>query len=174
MTTTTTTQAPSKSNYINLHTVGLGYMSRVRHVKVRGGEFMAASIRAMHGEKGVKDGVQYVPFDVKAATDQAAAVLECAMADANNDNKRVMVRFTISDYFIDSFKYTSGTKAGETGTALKGRLLEISHVWVQEKLNDAEKTGEKAPWVCVFEKSKEAPAEADNGSAEAPMERSGT
>ena len=59
MTTTTNTPAASTpSNYINLHTVGIGYISRVRKVEVRkGNAFYAASIRAMFGEKGVKDGV---------------------------------------------------------------------------------------------------------------------
>lgn len=137
-TTTNTPAASNSSNYINLHVTGIGYLSRVREVPVKKGEaFMSCSIRAMFGEKGVKDGVEYTYFDVKAVTEQAAGILESAMADANNKDKRVMVAFKIGDPSINTFKYENGPRAGEIGTQMKGRLLFISHVWVKDLTIDS-------------------------------------
>ena len=132
-TSSNTPAASNSSNYINLHVTGLGYISRIREVPVKKGiPFMACSIRAMFGEKGVKDGIQYTPFDVKAVTPQAAGILRDAMADANTKDKRVMVAFKISDPEINTFKYESGPKAGESGVVMKGRLLIIARVWVKD------------------------------------------
>lgn len=132
-TSSNTSAASNSSNYINLHVTGIGYISRIREVPVKkGSSFMACSIRAMFGEKGVKDGIQYTPFDVKAVTPQAAGILRDAMADANNKDKRVTVQFKISDPEINAFKYTAGEKIGQTGMQMKGRLLLIARVWVKD------------------------------------------
>lgn len=137
-------QSQGSSNYIDLHVSGIGYLSRVREVSVRkGSPFMAATIRAMHGEKGVKDGIQYVPFDVKAATDDTAQVLWNLQQMANDKSLLVMVQFKIGDFYIDSFKYTSGDKAGETGTMLKGRLIKIRNAWVKTKGQGGDQEGWK-------------------------------
>ena len=105
MTTQTSTSA---SNYINLHAQGIGYLSRVRNVVPRkGGSFVACSINAMFGEKGVKDGVQYTAFDVKAVNEEVAELLKQAQADANNKDRIVMVRFRISDFYPDSYTIIS-------------------------------------------------------------------
>ena len=142
-TSSNTPAASNSSNYCNLHVTGIGYISRIREVPVKKGTpFMACSIRAMFGEKGVKDGIQYTPFDVKAVTPQSAGILRDAMADANTKDKRVMVAFKISDPEINAFKYTSGEKIGQTGMQMKGRLLLISHVWVKDlTLSDDEQAG---------------------------------
>jgi Protein of unknown function (DUF3577) len=132
-TSTNTPAASNSSNYINLHVTGIGHLGRVREVAVRkGAPFMACSIRAMFGEKGVADGIQYTSFDVKAVTPQSAGILRDAMADANNKDKRVTVQFKISDPEINTFKYESGPKAGESGVVMKGRLLLIARVWVKD------------------------------------------
>ena len=142
----------STSNFINLHTSGIGYIRRVRNVAVRkGGAFYAASISAMFGEKGVKDGVQYVPYDVKAVSEQAEQVLQLIQADANDQNKRVMVRFNIGDAYIDSFKHQSGARAGETGLTMKGRLLFVTHAWVKNKNDGDDQQG----WNLVYELPKQ-------------------
>lgn len=144
------TQNTPSDNYVNLHTSGLGYVSRVREVAVRKGKpFMSATIRAMHGEKGVNDGMNFVPFDVKAATEEA----EWHLRNLNDlmsqrPDLKVMVQFKIGDFYIDTFKYTSGEKAGQTGTMLKGRLLQIYRVWTKDKNQRGEYTG----WEMVYEK----------------------
>jgi Protein of unknown function (DUF3577) len=135
MSNTTNTSATSNksSNYINLHISGIGYLGRVREVEVRKGKpFVACSIRAMFGEKGVKDGIQYTPFDAKAVSAQAEEVLRDFMADANNKDKRVTVQFKIGDPEINSFQYGTGVKQGQAGVVMKGRLLKIQRVWVKD------------------------------------------
>ena len=159
-TSTNSPAAPKASNYINLHTTGIGYLGRVREVSVKKGQpFMACSIRAMSGEKGVKDGIQYTPFDVKAVTAQAAGILRDAIQDTNNPDKRVTVQFLIADSQIAPFKYDSGPKAGETGVTMKGRLLQIQRVWVKDlTLQGEEQTGN----VLVYEyKPESKPADAE-------------
>lgn len=153
----------NESRYIDLHTQGIGYLNRIREVPVRKGlPFMACTIRAMHGEKGVQDGIQYVPFDVKAITDDTKAVLKQLQNDANNRNLRVMVQFKIGDFYIDTFKYTSGDKAGESGTMLKGRLIRIRRAWVK---NLVAQGNDQQGWTLVYEKPA---AESD---AAAPQEQ---
>ena len=143
------------SNFINLHVNGLGYLKRVRDVKVRGSNpFMACSISAMFGEKGVKDGIQYTPFDVKAVSEQAEEVLKTFAADANNKNKRLMVQFKIGDPYIDTFTYQSGDKAGQLGTSMKGRLLKINRVWVKN-IAQSEGSDDQAGWKLAYELPKE-------------------
>jgi Protein of unknown function (DUF3577) len=129
-----TTQTQSVSTYINMHAQGLGYLSRVRNVTPRkGSPFMACSINAMFGEKGKEDGIQYTPFDVRAVNAEVTELLGKAMADANNPDVSVMVRFRIGDFYPDTYRLEVGPKAGEMRTVLKGRLLMITHLWVKVK-----------------------------------------
>ncbi len=156
MTTNQTRQAAQGSgkpasndrNFIDLHVRGLGYLSRVREVKVRKGPpFLAASLRAMSGEKGVQDGVQYTPFDVKAVSSQAKEVLELLQPYANDRNKRVMVSFKAGDPMIDTFTYKDGDRAGQMGTVLKARLLLIYGAWVKSVGDGNDQQG----WAQVYE-----------------------
>ncbi len=39
---------------------------------------------------------------------------------------KVLIGFTLSDLFAESFTFKSGDKAGETGISLKARLLRVS------------------------------------------------
>lgn len=125
--------AQKGNNYVDMHTAGIGYLRRVREVPVRKGRpFMSASISAFHGEKGSNDMV-YVPFDVKAASAQSQEVLEKFKAQANDETLQVLVKFKIGDQYIDTFNITKGKRAGQVGFCLKGRLLQISHVWIKAK-----------------------------------------
>jgi hypothetical protein len=125
--------AQRDNNYVDMHTAGIGYLRRVREVPVRKGKpFMSASISAFHGEKGSNDMV-YVPFDVKAASAQSQEVLEKFKTQANDETLQVLVRFKIGDQYIDTFNITKGKRAGQIGFCLKGRLLQITHVWIKAK-----------------------------------------
>lgn len=126
----TTPQAGS--NYINLHAVGIGYLKRIRNVKVRGGSFVGCSINAMHGEKGVDDGIRYTPFDVKATTQEMANILQQFMADSNDPKMRLMVQFKIGDFTPESFTLQNGDRAGQIGINLKGRLIQIYKIWSKD------------------------------------------
>lgn len=138
----------SNSNYINLQARGIGYLGRVRSVKVRkGNDFMSATINAMSGEMGVEKGISYTPFDVKAVGKDTEELLKRFEADAADDTKRVTVQFTIGDFTIHTFDYKQGPRQGQVGTQLKGRLLKIQRVWIK----DLTKSGdEQAGNVCVY------------------------
>ena len=167
-TTQSNAKAPqAESNYINLHVTGLGYLKRIREVKLKGKgtkPFMACSISAMFGEKGVEGGVQYTPFDVKAVSAQAEEVLKAFAAVASNPNKRLMVQFKIGDPYIDTFTYQSGDKAGQLGTSMKGRLLKINRVWVKS-LAQGGASNDHSDWNLAYELPKE-PVPSDDASAE--------
>jgi hypothetical protein len=159
----TTTNARNASNsdqgnnYVDMHTVGLGYLSRVREVPVRKGKpFLSASISAFHGEKGVEDGLTFVPFDVKAASEQCKEVLKQFETQANDRDCKVMVRFKIGDQYIDSYTFTRGDRAGQTGMVLKGRLLFVSHVWVKAQGADS--------YALAYEYKAEAAAQQGDGT----------
>jgi len=122
------------NNYVDMHVVGIGYLSRVREVPVRKGKpFTSASIRGFHGEKNVEDGMTFLSFDVKAASAQALEVLKQFEAESNDKDQKVMVKFRIGDPYIDTYTISKGDRAGQTAMQIKGRLLTVTHVWVKAK-----------------------------------------
>ncbi|QPO21823.1 DUF3577 domain-containing protein [Pseudomonas sp. Y39-6] len=119
-------QPQEASTYFNLHTVGIGYLNRVREVQVRRGQpFMACDIAALHG---ATDAVEYTRFDCKVAGGEAERLIRL-YADAVQAEKKVLVSFRIGDLWIDPFLYTKGEKQGQPGASLKGRLLFID--WIK-------------------------------------------
>lgn len=133
-----TTQNQAQANFINLTTEGIGYLSRVRRVTPKRSKdsFLAATVNAMHGDKD-KD-IQYVKFDVRVSGSKAIEVVETQLMEAANDkDKKVLISFKIGDFFIDTFTYEKGDKAGQTGSCLKGRLLRVNWAKVNgEKVYD--------------------------------------
>jgi hypothetical protein len=55
---------------------------------------------------------------------QAKAVVRELQAAVEGDHK-VLVGFTLSDLYSQTFTFKKGEKAGETGISLKARLLRI-------------------------------------------------
>ncbi|MGE1154866.1 STY4534 family ICE replication protein [Pseudomonas kitaguniensis] len=118
------TQEPT--TYFNLHTVGIGYLNRVREVQVRRGQpFMACDIAALHG---ATDAVEYTRFDCKVAGGEAERLIRLYM-DAVKAEKKVLLSFRIGDLWIDPFLYEKGARQGQPGASLKGRLLFID--WIK-------------------------------------------
>ncbi|EIK69168.1 hypothetical protein PseBG33_2147 [Pseudomonas synxantha BG33R] len=118
------------TTYFNLHTVGIGYLNRVREVQVRRGQpFLACDIAALHG---ATDAVEYTRFDCKVAGGEAERLIRLYM-DAVKAEKKVLLSFRIGDLWIDPFLYEKGDKQGQPGASLKGRLLYID--WI--KVNGA-------------------------------------
>ncbi|MCD7038836.1 Protein of unknown function [Pseudomonas syringae] len=114
------------TTYFNLHTVGIGYLNRVREVQVRRGQpFMACDIAALHG---ATDAVEYTRFDCKVAGGEAERLIRLYM-DAVHAEKKVLLSFRIGDLWIDPFLYEKGAKQGQPGASLKGRLLFID--WIK-------------------------------------------
>jgi len=124
-------QSQEATSYFNLHTVGIGYLNRVREVQVRRGQpFMACDIAALHG---ASDAVEYTRFDCKVAGGEADRLIRLYM-DAVRAEKKVLLSFRIGDLWIDPFLYEKGDKQGQPGASLKGRLLFIDWIKVNGKL----------------------------------------
>jgi hypothetical protein len=82
-------QSQEATTYFNLHTVGIGYLNRVREVQVRRGQpFMACDIAALHG---ATDAVEYTRFDCKVAGGEAERLIRLYM-DAVKAEKRSCCR----------------------------------------------------------------------------------
>ncbi|NWB12747.1 DUF3577 domain-containing protein [Pseudomonas sp. D5002] len=121
-----TNHSQEATTYFNLHTVGIGYLNRVREVQVRRGQpFMACDIAALHG---ATDAVEYTRFDCKVAGGEAERLIRLYM-DAVNAEKKVLLSFRIGDLWIDPFLYEKGARQGQPGASLKGRLLFID--WIK-------------------------------------------
>lgn len=121
----TDAQKAGSSDYFDLTSIGLGYLNRAREVATRGEPFLAVDIAAL---RGAKDNVQYTRFDCIVRGKQAQALVRMLMPDIDA-GRTVLVGFRLGDLYADTFKYTSGDRAGEIGVSLKARLLKI--VWAK-------------------------------------------
>lgn len=111
------------TTYFDLHTVGIGYLNRLREVAVkRGQNFLAVDISAL---RGATDQVEYTRFDCRVYGETAQAVLR-ELWPRLATGQRILVGFKIGDIYAEPFVYQSGAKAGQTGISLKGRLLRIT------------------------------------------------
>lgn len=114
---------PSENKYFDLHTAGIGYLNRVREVKVpRGQPFLAVGICALDGGA---DGDARTWFDVRVYGQEAQSVVRRLKPDIEA-KKSVLIAFKIGDTYPDAFIYEKGEKAGQTGVSLKARLLRVA------------------------------------------------
>lgn len=107
--------------HFDLHVTGIGYLNRVREVKVKRGSFWACSIAALHGDI---DDPETTYFDCKIAGDEALERVKF-LESAVEKKKKVVVSFKLGDLYAETFQYQTGDKAGQTGCSIKGRLLQI-------------------------------------------------
>ena len=135
--TDSATNGPSE--YFDLQTTGLGYLNRAREVPTRGDSFLAVDIAALHG---AKDNVQYTRFDCIVRGKKAQEIVRRLMPDIEAD-RAVLVGFRLGDLYADTFKYTSGEKAGEVGVSLKARLLQITWAKVDGEAVYSARTDDK-------------------------------
>ncbi|EHH1077200.1 DUF3577 domain-containing protein [Vibrio parahaemolyticus] len=120
--------------YFDLHTMGFGLINRTRLVTPKKGDpFYAVTIAACRGDDGEKT---YI--DCKVVGKEAIALFEQHNLDSYdfgiNGNDKGSLSFVISDIYLDTFTYPSNhsTKAGQLGAGLKGRLLSVKYL----KVND--------------------------------------
>ena len=124
------------SNYFDLHVAGFGYLNDARIVPVkRGDDFLSVRIAALHGSK---DDPQKTYFDAKVNGADAKAIIGAFMDQINDRESKVMAGFKLSDLYVDTFVYQRGEKQGQTGVALKTRLLKIQ--WLKINGNDIDLT----------------------------------
>ena len=109
------------SEYIDLHTTGLGYLNRARTVKPEQGKpYEAVSIAAIRGRK---DNPQYTYYDTTVVGGDALEFINSQKEAINDRNRKVLVRFKISDEEPSSYM------AGENNQrrhVIKGRLVLIT------------------------------------------------
>ena len=107
--------------HLDLHVQGIGYLNRIREVKVKRGSFWACSIAALHGD--IND-PETTYFDCKIEGAEALDRVKFLMSAVEKKDK-VVVSFKLGDIYPESFVYQSGEKSGQTGVSIKGRLLQI-------------------------------------------------
>lgn len=142
----------NETKYFDLHTVGIGYLNRIREVKPRkGSPFMAVTVAAL---KGTSEKPEYAYIDCNVVGAEADKLIRrCQEAVAAE--KKVLVSFRIGDIWADVFTYSSGAKQGQAGVSLKGRLLYLAWIKVE---------GE---YVYQAPQKEEAPASSESSESEA-------
>lgn len=90
------------SRYFDLHATGVGYLNRVRTVRVKGkgNDYLACDIAALRGEKG---DVAYTYFNCKVTSNEAQRVIREVLAEHIHADRTILVRFKAGDLIPDSF-----------------------------------------------------------------------
>lgn len=113
------------SKYFDLHTQGIGYLNRVREVSPKNGStFWACDISALHGSE---DNVNQTRFDCRVSGADAIALVSNYQW-ATQQGRKVLIGFRLGDLYAETFTYSKGERAGETGISLKARLLKIGFI----------------------------------------------
>jgi hypothetical protein len=121
----------SKKSYFDLHITGLGYLNRIREVKPKKGEaFLACNIAALNGPS---DSPEYCYYDVKVSGSDAQHLIRRCI-DAVDAKRKVLIGFKLGDPWIDLFTYSKGPKEGQTGASQKARLLFVSWIKIDGRL----------------------------------------
>ena len=121
--------------YFDLHTTGFGYLNRVRKVvPKRGNPFYAVTIACLRGDDNEKT---YI--DCKVVCKEAMALFEQHQLDKikfGQGQSTGSLSFVIGDLYLDTFTYPSNhaSKPGQTGAALKGRLLRVKYLKVNQQV----------------------------------------
>ena len=109
--------------YFDLHTTGIGYLNRIHEVTPKEGRpFLSLTIAALRGNV---ENVQYTHFECRVSGKQANEIVR-RLKPAVEGKSKVLIGFTLSDLYAETFTFKSGDKAGETGISLKARLLRVS------------------------------------------------
>ena len=113
----------SDVKYFDLHTTGIGYLSRVREVIPQDGKpFWSVTVAALRGSV---DDAQYTHFECGVSGKQAQEVVR-RLQPAVEGKLKVLIGFTLSDLNAETFSFKRGERAGTTGINMKARLLRIA------------------------------------------------
>lgn len=127
----TATTQNATTGFFDLHITGLGYLNRIREVMPkRGDSFWACDIAALNGPA---DDVSYTRFDCRISGREAESLVKRCQ-QAVSENRKVLIGFKLGDLWTDTFTYSKGEKAGQTGVSLKARLLFISWIKVDGEM----------------------------------------
>ncbi len=114
--------------YFDLHTQGIGYLSRIREVAPKeGSPFLSVTVAALRGRV---DNAQYTHFECRVSGHKTQELVRQLMP-AVEGNLKVLIGFTLSDLYAETFTFQNGDRAGETGIRLKARLLGMAWARVE-------------------------------------------
>ena len=117
----------NNTQYFDLHTSAFGFFNRIRKVVPNRGEpFWSVDISACRGDAGEK-----TYFDCNVVGKEAIALFDQYLADVQ-DTDVVTASVVISDLRVEQYTYKTGKKAGQPGVSLKGRVIRIKYL----KVND--------------------------------------
>ena len=118
----------NSKDYFDLHTQGIGYINRAREVTpIEGEPFLAVTIAALRGRV---DNAQYTHFECRVSGQKTQEIVRQLMP-AVEGNLKVLIGFTLSDLYAETFTFKSGEMAGTTGISLKARLLRMAWARVE-------------------------------------------
>ncbi|EET2980601.1 DUF3577 domain-containing protein [Escherichia coli] len=123
--TANTSSANAKTEYFNLTLKGLGYLSNIRQVNHQNGTFLSCVVNALSGPT---DSPSYVRFDVTVAGNEATSLIARCQKAVDEDRK-VLIGFTMSNPSTDIFTLNRGEHAGEQRVSLKARLIKVE--WIK-------------------------------------------
>ncbi|EFE5706899.1 DUF3577 domain-containing protein [Escherichia coli] len=123
--TANTSSANAKTEYFNLTLKGLGYLSNIRQVNHQNGTFLSCVVNAL---SGLTDSLSYVRFDVTVAGKEATSLIARCQKAVDEDRK-VLIGFTMSNPSTDIFTLNRGEHAGEQRVSLKARLIKVE--WIK-------------------------------------------
>ncbi|MBF6012609.1 DUF3577 domain-containing protein [Escherichia coli] len=123
--TANTSSANAKTEYFNLTLKGQGYLSNIRQVNHQNGTFLSCVVNALSGPT---DSPSYVRFDVTVAGKEATSLIARCQKAVDEDRK-VLIGFTMSNPSTDIFTLNRGEHAGEQRVSLKARLIKVE--WIK-------------------------------------------
>lgn len=127
----TSSKTSQEKSYFDLHITGFGYLNRIREVVPKKGQpFLACDIAALNGPC---DAPEYRRFDVRVSGEEAQHLVRRCKA-AVDAEKKVLIGFKLGDLWPDIFTHTKGKHAGQQAVSLKARLLFISWIKIDGKL----------------------------------------
>lgn len=113
----------SKSDYHELLTRGIGYLSRLEDVdSPHGDPFLACTIGALTGDS---EEAEYRYFEsIVTHADASHLVRRCA--DAVKAEQKVLMSFRLNDLRTEPYIRTKGDRAGTPGASLHANLVHVS------------------------------------------------
>lgn len=130
------TQSAKIERFFDLHTTGSGFLKRIRQVSPTGKRAKPHLACSISGVRHLPDGTtKYTNFDVIVSGADAQVVVKNLKADVDA-GRHIFVGFRIGDITPECFTYQAGSKAGEVGVAVKGRLLKLFFAKIDGKPQD--------------------------------------
>ncbi|CEE94257.1 STY4534 family ICE replication protein [Xenorhabdus koppenhoeferi] len=126
----------NENKYFNLNINGIGYLSNIRQVKGPNGQFLTVVVNALSGST---DNPSYVRFDTTVVGDTTVSLVN-RCSKAVDEDKKVLIGFTLSNLSTEIFTLSKGEHAGEQRVSLRARLINIDWIKIgRETVYKAEK-----------------------------------